>query len=375
VTDIDGGVGLDTFRPASLPDGVGPGWSQGGQRPWAVLMSASALLAAWGVASALNQPIADGEDTVDSARPLMGALQHGLTLSSQPWVWLGLTVMVMLGAVHFLLAALVLRAAAGHQTVPLVPGFLAQLAAAAANRTTPVGLGAAAVNARFLFRRGVPPAGAASTVAAVAVLGSVADALFGGTLWAVGGAVGIRGSRGEVSRLTHVLDAAAARVVHEQRWLVALAGVALTGVVVVLWRRPRGRVPRRHGALDTSLRQAVDLARRPADLAVMLLASAGTTAVLAVAMVVSVRTVGAGSAAGTGALLMAYLAGAAAGNLVPMPAGIASTEAALATGLVSAGVPAAHAVSAVLLYRAVTFWAPVPAGLLAARSLRKRRFL
>jgi YVTN family beta-propeller protein len=285
------------------------------------------------------------------------------------------TAMVGLGTVHFLLAALVLRAAAGHRTVPLGTGFLAQLAAAAANRTTPLGLGAAAVNTRFLFRRGVPAAGAAGTVAAIAVLGFVADVLVSVSLWLVGGAVGIPGSRGVVSRLAHQVTATAASLGHGPRWLLALTGGAAVLAALALWRRPGRRVPKPERALRTALSHACDLRRRPTDLAVLLLASAGTTAVLATAMVVSVHTVGGDAAAGTGALLMAFLIGAAAGNMVPVPAGIASTEAALATGLIAAGVPTAQAISAVILYRTVTFWAPVPAGVFAARSLRRRRLL
>jgi uncharacterized membrane protein YbhN (UPF0104 family) len=39
------------------------------------------------------------------------------------------------------------------------------------------------------------------------------------------------------------------------------------------------------------------------------------------------------------------------------------------------GLAAAPALSAVLLFRAVTFWAPVPLGLLLAPGLRRRRAL
>ena len=344
-------------------------------RLWAGFASAAALLAAWALVAALELPIADETGPQDWARSLAVSIRHGLVLPTNGWAWLGLTAMVGLGTVHFLLAALVLRAAAGHRTVPLGTGFLAQLAAAAANRTTPLGLGAAAVNTRFLFRRGVPAAGAAGTVAAIAVLGFVADVLVSVSLWLVGGAVGIPGSRGVVSRLAHQVTATAASLGHGPRWLLALTGGAAVLAALALWRRPGRRVPKPERALRTALSHACDLRRRPTDLAVLLLASAGTTAVLATAMVVSVHTVGGDAAAGTGALLMAFLIGAAAGNMVPVPAGIASTEAALATGLIAAGVPTAQAISAVILYRTVTFWAPVPAGVFAARSLRRRRLL
>lgn len=302
-------------------------------------------------------------------------LVTGLTMPTSPWALLGIGVMVVLAGLHFLLATLVLRSSAGHGRVPIRTGFLAALAAGAANRVTPLGLGAAAVNTRFLLRRGLPVAGAAGAVAAAGVLGAVADALLGVFLWAVGSAVGIPGSRGEVSRLGHFVTSAVIALGHAPVWALALAAVAVVVLVVLLRRRRLHRAPGAEPALRTALRQVADLARRPADLTKLLLASAGTTAVLAVAMVVSVHAVGAGSAAGIGAVLMAYLVGAAAGNMVPVPAGIASTEAALATGLVAAGVSALHVVSAVILYRLIMFWGPVPLGLVAARSLRRRRLL
>ena len=51
--------------------------------------------------------------------------------------------------------------------------------------------------------------------------------------------------------------------------------------------------------------------------------------------------------------------------------GIGSTEAALVAALAAGGVPPGPALQAVLVFRAVTFWAPVPVGLLACRTLRR----
>ena len=52
-----------------------------------------------------------------------------------------------------------------------------------------------------------------------------------------------------------------------------------------------------------------------------------------------------------------------------------SGDAALVAMLVATGLTAGPALSAVLLFRAVTFWAPVPVGLLFARGLRHRHAL
>ena len=47
---------------------------------------------------------------------------------------------------------------------------------------------------------------------------------------------------------------------------------------------------------------------------------------------------------------------------MPTPGGLGAVEAALSAGLTAAGLPGAAAVSAVLLFRLLTFWLPVPAG-------------
>jgi len=48
-------------------------------------------------------------------------------------------------------------------------------------------------------------------------------------------------------------------------------------------------------------------------------------------------------------------------------------EAALTAGLTAAGVPGAAAASAVLLFRLVTFWLPIPFGWAALRYLEREQ--
>ena len=74
-----------------------------------------------------------------------------------------------------------------------------------------------------------------------------------------------------------------------------------------------------------------------------------------------------------GTLVAIYMLAAAAGGLVPGPGGLGSTEAALVGLLALTGTQTALALSGVLIFRAVTHWAPVPIGLLFAGTLRRRR--
>ena len=81
-----------------------------------------------------------------------------------------------------------------------------------------------------------------------------------------------------------------------------------------------------------------------------------------------------GSLALTSAAVV-YLTGSALGSVVPTPGGLGAVEAALAAGLTATGMAAATAVSAVLLFRLLTFWLPVPLGSVAFSYLRRRQAL
>ena len=67
-----------------------------------------------------------------------------------------------------------------------------------------------------------------------------------------------------------------------------------------------------------------------------------------------------------------YLAGATIGQAAPTPGGLGAVEAALAAGLTAGGLDAGLAVSAVLLYRLVTFWLPTIPGYWAFNWLTKK---
>ena len=67
-----------------------------------------------------------------------------------------------------------------------------------------------------------------------------------------------------------------------------------------------------------------------------------------------------------------YLVGATVGQAAPTPGGLGAVEAALTAGLTAAGLDGGIALSAVLLYRLVTFWIPTVPGYWAFTYLTKR---
>ena len=73
------------------------------------------------------------------------------------------------------------------------------------------------------------------------------------------------------------------------------------------------------------------------------------------------------------AIAVVYLTGSAIGSIVPTPGGLGAIEVALSGGLTTiAHVPGAYALSAVLLYRLITFWLPIPIGWLSLNYLQHR---
>ncbi|MFF8969981.1 lysylphosphatidylglycerol synthase domain-containing protein [Streptomyces sp. NPDC014995] len=271
-----------------------------------------------------------------------GALR--LAAADQGWLLTGATA----ACGTWLCAALALQGAVVRR---LPPGRLvaAQFAASAANHLLPAGLGAGAVNLRFLMRRGLP-AGRAAT------------------------AVGVKATAGGMARgaLIAVLAAACPgilRVPHDGGgW--AVAGVAAVGVCVLLAGRlwPRGR---RILAGVTADIRAVHA--RPRRAAALWGGSVAFAALHACVLIAVTRAVALPLPPARVALL--YLAASSAAALLPTPGGLGSLDAVLVLALAAAGAPAAAAASAVLGYRLLTVWLPLLPGLLVLGVLVRREAL
>ncbi|MFN8026996.1 MAG: flippase-like domain-containing protein [Acidimicrobiia bacterium] len=71
-------------------------------------------------------------------------------------------------------------------------------------------------------------------------------------------------------------------------------------------------------------------------------------------------------------VLLAFVAGSLLGLLPFTPGGLGFVEAGLAGTLALAGISTGDALVATLVYRLLTFWFPIPTGLLAAYVFRRR---
>jgi glycosyltransferase 2 family protein len=232
---------------------------------------------------------------------------------------------------------------------------LVQLAGSFVTLVTPAAVGGAALNIRYLQRRKVPPPVAAASVGVSQVVALVLHLMLLVVF------VAITGAR------THAL--------RPPTWAYfVLAG--LVAVVLGVLAIPAGRRllrARLAPALGQVLPRLLEVLQQPRKLAQGIGGALLLTACYILCLTASVLAFG-GSIAVTSAAVV-YLTGSALGSAIPTPGGLGAVEAALSAGLTATGLPGATAVSAVLLFRTVTFWLPVPVGWAAFSYLQRQQAL
>jgi uncharacterized membrane protein YbhN (UPF0104 family) len=274
------------------------------------------------------------------------------TLRSADWRWallaLALSAVTYLGAAWSLAGYVPSRLRFG----PLV---LAQLAGSFVTLVTPAAVGGAALNIRYLQRRKLPAAVAAASVGLSQVVAFVLHIV----LLVVFAA--ITGSQ------THSLQ--------PPNWVYfVIAG--LVAIVLVVIAIPAGRKlirARLTPVLGQVLPRLLAVMQQPRKLAEGIGGALLLTAAYILCLDASIRALGGSISIASTAVV--YLTGAALGSAVPTPGGLGAVEAALSAGLTAAGLPGATAVSAVLLFRTITFWLPIPVGWGAFNFLERHEYL
>ena len=286
---------------------------------------------------------------------LLGQLARVSLLSilrSADWRWtllaLALSALTYLGAAWSL---------AGYvpDRLRFRPLVLAQLAGSFVTLVTPAAVGGAALNIRYLQRRKVPAAVAAASVGLSQVVAFVLHIL----LLVVFAA--ITGSQ------SHSLQ--------PPNWvyfvIAALVVIVLAVVAIPAGRRLlRARLAPVLGQVLPRLLAVVQQPRKLAE-------GVGGTLLLTGAYILGldacIRALG--GSVPIASVAVVYLTGSALGSAVPTPGGLGAVEAALSAGLTAAGLPGGISVSAVLLFRTLTFWLPVPVGWGAFNYLERHEYL
>jgi uncharacterized membrane protein YbhN (UPF0104 family) len=149
----------------------------------------------------------------------------------------------------------------------------------------------------------------------------------------------------------------------ERGWPVWLAaGVLVLVGLVTAPRRYRNRVIRPDRDAVSALAAADPLLMLPSAIAAVVLALVNGVVVLALVY-------GFGGSGSWVAIMAASLVAGVAVVVAPTPDGVGLVEPVLALGLIAAGVDAAPAVAAVLIWRLVALWVPMLPGWLAYRRL------
>jgi uncharacterized protein (TIRG00374 family) len=269
------------------------------------------------------------------------------------WLWavaaLGMSLLTYVGAT-LSLSGVVLERLDPRRT------FLAQVASSFVALVAPAAVGGAALNIRYLQKAKVAPGDAAASVGASQVIALVLHLLLLAVFAAVTGA-------------SHNLT------VRPPHWAYVALAVLVAAILAVL-AMPAGRRllrSRMAPTLSQVIPRLLDIVQQPARLAVgvggALLVTAGYIACLTVSVYAF------GGAVPVAAIAVVFLTGSAIGSFVPTPGGIGAVEAALSAGLTAAGLPAGVAISAVVLFRTVSFWLPVPLGWGAMNYLQHREAL
>ncbi|MFI9252136.1 YbhN family protein [Streptomyces sp. NPDC053069] len=226
----------------------------------------------------------------------------------------------------------------------------AQFAASAANHLLPAGLGAAAVNLRFLMRCGLPAGRSASALAVKATAGATVRLVL----------IAVLGPACPgLLRLPRLTPTALA---------VTVGGLALLAALPASpwW----GRCRRALSAVLTDIRT---LHANPLRAAALWGGSAAFAALHCLVLIAVTRAVALSLPPLQVALL--YLAASSAAALLPTPGGLGSLDAALALALTVSGAPTVAAASAVLGYRLLTVWVPLLPGLFVLGVLVRRKAL
>ena len=264
--------------------------------------------------------------------------------------------------VWWMLAALVFSVAtyvgAGLTLVAFSPERLSlwrstevHLASAVVSLVAPAGVGGAAINLRFLNRKGVPTAVGVATVALVQVVQFVVTVVL---------LVVLAAMTGQSTGLTL-----------PSGWVLVAAGAVVVVAAVVL-TIPKARTWA-WAKIEPTYRQVwprlVWVMSNPMRLALGV--GGALTLSLSYILSFSASLWAFGYTVPFAVLAITYLASNTVGSIVPSPGGIGPVELALTAGLVAAGVPYGVALSTAIVYRLVTFWIPIPVGWLSLQRLQK----
>ncbi|MCJ1678019.1 flippase-like domain-containing protein [Streptomyces sp. APSN-46.1] len=241
------------------------------------------------------------------------------------------------------------------ERVPFLRTVLAQVAGSFVKLVAPAAVGGVALNTRFLQRAGVRPGLAVASVGASQLFGLASHILL---LLAFGYLTGTE----KTPEMTP------SRTVIAGLLTVAVLVLVVTAVPIL-----RKFVATRVRALFAGVvPRMLDVLQRPQKLMTGIGGMLLLTGCFVMCLDASVRAFGGGEAISYASIAVVFLAGNALGSAAPTPGGIGAVETTLTLGLIAAGLEREVAISAVLLFRLMTFWLPVLPGWISFNFLTRK---
>ena len=277
----------------------------------------------------------------------------GSTLREANWQW-GIVALALSASTY--IGATISLSGFVAERLSFFRTLLVQVAGSFITLVTPAAVGGAALNIRYLQRKKVPAAVASASVGVAQVVAFVLHIVL-------------------IVIFATIAGSSAKEHIQPPRWawyvLAGLVVLALAVLAVPAGRRAlRARVS---PTLGQVLPRLLDVAQQPVKLA----RGIGGALLLSLSYILCLAACVAafGRSVPIASIAVVYLTGSAIGSILPTPGGLGGVEAALTAGLTAAGLPGAVAVSAVLLFRLLTFWLPVPFGWAAMTYLEREQAL
>ncbi|MFD9101154.1 YbhN family protein [Streptomyces virginiae] len=274
------------------------------------------------------------------------------TVADAEWGWVGAA--LAFSALSYVAAAMSLLGFVPER-VSFLRTVVAQVAGSFVKLVAPAAVGGVALNTRFLQRAGIRPGLAVASVGASQLFGLASHIL-------------LLLSFGYLTGTEKTPEMTPSRTV-----IAGLLTVAVLVLVVTAVPFMRKFVVTRVRALFAGVvPRMLDVLQRPKKLVTGIGGMLLLTGCFVMCLDASIRAFGGGEAISYASIAVVFLAGNALGSAAPTPGGMGAVEATLTLGLVAAGLEKEVAISAVLLFRLMTFWLPVLPGWISFNFLTRK---
>ncbi len=286
---------------------------------------------------------------------LLTQLAHvdfGTIIGDAQWAWVGAA--LAFSALSYFAAAMSLLGFVPER-VPFLRTVVAQVAGSFVKLVAPAAVGGVALNTRFLQRAGVRPGLAVASVGASQLFGLASHIL-------------LLLSFGYLTGTEKTPEMTPSRAV-----IAGLLTVAVLVLVVTAVPFMRKFIVTRVRALFAGVvPRMLDVLQRPKKLMTGIGGMLLLTGCFVMCLDASIRAFGGGEAISYASIAVVFLAGNALGSAAPTPGGMGAVETTLTLGLIAAGLDKEVAISAVLLFRLMTFWLPVLPGWISFNFLTRK---